>query len=474
MGTSAITHTTTETVSWSSSDTVGAPECSEEFVDILLSLFSGPQSPGLTSIETDPVEISEAGTQDRIRVGANSDEEWIESEDEVAVGTPSTPLAFVPQLQPELVPAGVRVGELSLNSVERTVVLDEPHDMRDSGHMREPRVPEKSLGPRVVSASSTDADFSSEIAAEASSGRGNTSKALEPFESAGREEEGAGNAVHLRGTTVRPAPSLSSDNAPSTPGFSVDLSSNALPTAEALAVRQHLPRRLAPESPELRATAESKLLNTHESELQQPEASEPFRDSLQSGSAGVINSDRVSRSRQAKLVNASEDMPARSFASQGAQISDHTVAEFTAKKLERVQLDVSHRAPELQITPTSKDVAHDLQIEMRTEMGKVHIRAGISGDDRVDAVIQAEHREVGTLLAEHAPLLERALADRHISLGTLSIKEGTVFFGQDSTDQSRSQRQTANHLAIPSSGLPVSTEEQDCSTLEEGRLSVRV
>jgi hypothetical protein len=147
------------------------------------------------------------------------------------------------------VPAGVRVGELSLNSVERTVVLDEPHDMRDSGHMREPRVPEKSLGPRVVSASSTDADFSSEIAAEASSGRGNTSKALEPFESAGREEEGAGNAVHLRGTTVRPAPSLSSDNAPSTPGFSVDLSSNALPTAEALAVRQHLPRRLAPESP---------------------------------------------------------------------------------------------------------------------------------------------------------------------------------------------------------------------------------
>jgi flagellar hook-length control protein FliK len=111
---------------------------------------------------------------------------------------------------------------------------------------------------------------------------------------------------------------------------------------------------------------------------------------------------------------------------------------------------------------------------VRTEMGKVHIRAAIDSDDRVNAVIEADHKAVGTMLADHAPLLERALADRQILLGTLSIRDGAASSGEGSTNQSHSQGQSANHLVIPSAGPASSTGEQECSALEEGRLSIRV
>jgi hypothetical protein len=65
------------------------------------------------------------------------------------------------------------------------------------------------------------------------------------------------------------------------------------------------------------------------------------------------------------------------------------------------------------------------------------------------------------------------LAERQILLGTLSISDGTSSSGQGSTDQPQSQRRIASHLSIQSSGRVSSTEEQECSTLEEGRLSIR-
>lgn len=477
MSTSAIPHLANVSAAWVSLDgtAVGACESSQQFADFLLSLLSGVQASALALVEAKTTETTEiAKTESHVRipeVATNGDEESVELEDEDAGEKLGTPISFVPQLLPELARTGARVSDVGLNSVEDRPAANEDSNIRESGNMRAAQFPEQRFELRVLPDSITNSDFASEIASEVKSDQTNANATNEPkaLENTARAVQSDGEAVQIRETRVRTAPPLPLGRELIDPHLSFGPSSIA---AEALPVEQLPPAGVAPRNRELKPTSESKGPSKDATELQQVETSEQAKVLAQSTSEGTIKNDRSLRFRQAKSGNIPEDWSSRTFVSQPGHL-EPTSRELRTENAEAVQPEARHRASEVHVIPSSHTSAHDLKIEMRTEMGKVHIRAGISGDDRVDAVIEAEHREVGTLLAEHAPLLERALADRHILLGTLSIKDGTASFGQDSTDQSRSQRQTANHLTIPSSGLPASTEEQDCSTLEEGRLSVR-
>jgi hypothetical protein len=480
MSTSAISHPANDPAAWIliEGTAVGACEYSQRFANFLSSLLSGVRASTLAHGDAKTAEIAEDGSQERIaEVGVNDDEEMVELEDENAGGKLGALIVVVPQFLPELALTNARVSGGSLKGTEGPAILNEAPETLHSMSLRETRFPEQSFESRVIPESITKCNLSSEIGSEVNSYRANAMVAGKSLESAGRPEQATGEAMRLGQTKAQTAPSSQSGKESTEPHLSVGPFSIETTAAEALLAQQLLPASVATGDRELRAITESTELSKHATEHQELKTSDQVRVLVQSASEELTGNPRASRFEQARPTKAPEVFSSVSFASEAVFRSAASQDEPRAKRPEALEREVrSMVAPESRVMPMPRNVAHDLQIDVRTELGKVHIRAAIDSDDRVNAVIEADHRAVGTMLADHAPLLERALADRQILLGTLSIKDGAASSGsgQGSTNQPHSQGHSANHFVMPSSGPASLTEEQECSALEEGRLSIRV
>lgn len=123
----------------------------------------------------------------------------------------------------------------------------------------------------------------------------------------------------------------------------------------------------------------------------------------------------------------------------------------------------------------SGGTAREMQVALDTDMGRVHIRAELGKGDRVNAVVQADHKETGVILAEQAPALERALAEKDILLGSFQVADATASSSHSSNHSASHRSQLERPSVATTSGSnETATRDQESYEPEERKLSVRV